>query len=57
MQLTDGMRAEYGDVLTFVLFKYKMTVALGSKGNNFIPGGKTANLSAEDMYVANCYAC
>ena len=28
-----------------------MTVALGSKGNNFILGGKTQYLSAEDAYT------
>lgn len=28
-----------------------MTVALGSAGNNFILGGKLANLSAEDAYT------
>ena len=28
-----------------------MTVALGSAGNNFILGGKVANLSAEDAYT------
>jgi len=30
-----------------------MTVALGSAGNNFILGGKLANLSAEDAYTVS----
>ena len=42
---------EYGDVFTFVLLGRKMTVALGPAGNNFILGGKLANLSAEDAYT------
>ena len=33
-----------------------MTVALGSAGNNFILGGKVANLSAEDAYTV-CTLC
>lgn len=43
--------SQYGDVFTFVLFGRKVTVALGAKGNNFILGGKVANLSAEDAYT------
>ena len=27
-----------------------MTVALGSKGNNFILGGRVSDLSAEEVY-------
>ncbi|THH13960.1 hypothetical protein EW146_g6313 [Bondarzewia mesenterica] len=44
-------REKYGNVFTFVLFGRKVTVALGAKGNNFILGGKVANLSAEDAYT------
>jgi hypothetical protein len=33
-----------------------MTVALGPAGNNFILGGKLANLSAEDAYTV-CTLC
>ena len=33
-----------------------MTVALGPAGNNFILGGKVANLSAEDAYTV-CTLC
>ncbi|KAI0029351.1 lanosterol 14-alpha-demethylase [Vararia minispora EC-137] len=42
---------KYGNVFTFVMLGRKMTVALGAKGNNFILGGKTANVSAEDAYT------
>ncbi|KAH9972053.1 cytochrome P450 [Lactifluus volemus] len=47
----DSCRKKYGDVFTFVLLGRKMTVALGPAGNNFILGGKVANLSAEDAYT------
>ncbi|KAI9511821.1 cytochrome P450 [Russula earlei] len=47
----DSCRKKYGDVFTFVLLGRKMTVALGSAGNNFVLGGKVANLSAEDAYT------
>ncbi|KAF8273285.1 cytochrome P450 [Lactarius quietus] len=47
----ESCRKKYGDVFTFVLLGRKMTVALGSAGNNFILGGKLANLSAEDAYT------
>jgi hypothetical protein len=42
---------QHGDVFTFMLLGRKMTVALGSAGNNFILGGKVAHLSAEDAYT------
>ncbi|EIM85210.1 lanosterol 14-alpha-demethylase [Stereum hirsutum FP-91666 SS1] len=42
---------KYGDIFTFVLFGRKVTVALGAKGNDFVLGGKHANLSAEDAYA------
>jgi sterol 14-demethylase len=38
-------------VFTFILLGRKMTVALGTSGNNLILGGKLANLSAEDAYT------
>ncbi|KAG6851134.1 hypothetical protein H0H93_001014 [Arthromyces matolae] len=44
-------REKYGDVFTFVLLGRKMTVALGPKGNNFILGGKSTVLNAEDAYT------
>lgn len=43
--------SQYGDIFTFVLFGRKVTVALGAKGNDFVLGGKHANLSAEDAYA------
>ncbi|RDB26125.1 Lanosterol 14-alpha demethylase [Hypsizygus marmoreus] len=43
-------REKYGDVFTFVLFGRRVTVALGPKGNNFILGGKSTVLNAEDAY-------
>ncbi|EPQ54358.1 cytochrome P450 [Gloeophyllum trabeum ATCC 11539] len=44
-------REKYGDVFTFILFGRKVTVALGPKGNNFVLGGKSVALSAEDAYT------
>ncbi|KIL64453.1 hypothetical protein M378DRAFT_78251 [Amanita muscaria Koide BX008] len=43
-------REKYGDVFTFVLFGRRVTVALGAKGNNFVLGGKSTVLNAEDAY-------
>ncbi|KAI0043835.1 cytochrome P450 [Auriscalpium vulgare] len=48
--LADAQK-KYGNVFTFVMLGRKMTVALGSAGNNFILGGKVANLSAEEAYT------
>ncbi|KAI0267751.1 cytochrome P450 [Gloeopeniophorella convolvens] len=47
----ESCRKKHGDVFTFILLGRKMTVALGAAGNNFILGGKVANLSAEDAYT------
>jgi sterol 14-demethylase len=44
-------REKYGDVFTFILFGRRVTVALGAKGNNFVLGGRSTNLSAEDAYT------
>jgi sterol 14alpha-demethylase len=41
---------QHGDVFTFILFGRRVTVALGAKGNNFILGGKSTSMSAEDAY-------
>ena len=46
---------QHGDVFTFILFGRKMTVALGSAGNNFVTGGKVAHLSAEDAYTVRMF--
>lgn len=42
---------QYGDVFTFILLGRRMTVALGTKGNNFILGGKSTVFNAEDAYT------
>ncbi|KZP22784.1 cytochrome P450 [Athelia psychrophila] len=44
-------REKYGDVFTFILLGRKVTVALGAKGNNFVLGGTSKALSAEDAYT------
>jgi hypothetical protein len=46
-------RAQYGDVFTFILFGRRVTVALGAKGNNFILGGRSTIMSAEDAYTVS----
>jgi hypothetical protein len=48
---------QYGDVFTFVLLGRKVTVALGSKGNNFVLGGKSTAFSAEDAYTVYSSFC
>jgi sterol 14-demethylase len=42
---------QYGDVFTFTLLGRKVTVALGTKGNNFVLGGKSTAFSAADAYT------
>ncbi|KAF8307339.1 cytochrome P450 [Clavulina sp. PMI_390] len=44
-------REKYGDVFTFVLAGRKVTAALGSKGNDFVLGGRTSYVSAEEVYT------
>ncbi|KAF8339763.1 cytochrome P450 [Cantharellus anzutake] len=44
-------REKYGDVFSFVLAGRTVTVTLGAKGNNFVLGGKTSHISAEDVYT------
>ncbi|KAF8348812.1 lanosterol 14-alpha-demethylase [Amanita rubescens] len=44
-------REKYGDVFTFILFGRRVTVTLGPKGNNFVLGGKSTVLNAEDAYT------
>lgn len=48
--LFSKVRLQYGDVFTFVLLGRKMTVYLGSKGNQFILNGKLKDLNAEEIY-------
>lgn len=45
------MRAKHGDVYTFVLLGKKMTVCLGTKGNDFILNGKLRDVNAEEIYT------
>ena len=42
--------AKYGDVFTFILLGRKVTVYLGSKGNQFILNGKLKDVNAEEIY-------
>jgi hypothetical protein len=41
---------KYGNVFTFVLLGRKMTVCLGTTGNNFILNGKIKDVNAEKIY-------
>ena len=43
-------------MFTFILFGRKVTVALGAQGNNFVLGGKSAALSAEDAYNVSIFS-
>ncbi len=43
--------AQYGDVFSFVLAGRKVTVTLGPKGNDFVLGGRTSHVCAEDVYT------
>ncbi|KAH7337524.1 cytochrome P450 [Rhizoctonia solani] len=51
MNFLSSCRKKHGDVFTFVLLGRRMTVALGSKGSNFILGGKPSQVSAEEAYT------
>lgn len=42
---------KYGDVFTFTLLGRKMTVCLGTKGNEFILNGKLKDVNAEEIYT------
>jgi hypothetical protein len=42
---------KYGDVFSFILLGRKMTVCLGSKGNEFILNGKLKDVNAEEIYT------
>ena len=44
------MTIQYGDVFTFILLGRKVTVRLGTKGNEFILNGKLKDVCAEDVY-------
>ena len=45
---------KYGDVFTFILLGRKVTVYLGSKGNQFILNGKLKDVNAEEIYSVLC---
>ncbi|KAK5272883.1 Lanosterol 14-alpha-demethylase [Exophiala xenobiotica] len=44
-------KEKYGDVFTFVLLGRKVTVCLGTKGNEFILNGKLKDVNAEEVYT------
>lgn len=44
-------KAKYGDVFTFILLGRKITVCLGTKGNEFILNGKLKDVNAEEIYT------
>ncbi|KAK7995567.1 cytochrome P450 [Apiospora arundinis] len=43
-------RRKHGDIFTFILFGRKMTVYLGTDGNEFILNGKLQDVNAEEIY-------
>ena len=42
--------SQHGDIFTFVLFGKRMTVYLGTRGNEFILNGKLKDVNAEEIY-------
>ncbi|KAJ6613045.1 hypothetical protein B0H10DRAFT_1806341, partial [Mycena sp. CBHHK59/15] len=42
---------KYGKVFTFILLGHKVTVALTTKGSNFVLGGKSTAFNAEGAYT------
>lgn len=44
-------RKRYGDVFTFVLLGRRVTVCLGTTGNEFILNGKLKDVNAEEVYT------
>jgi sterol 14-demethylase len=44
-------KRKYGDVFTFVLLGRKVTVCLGTTGNEFILNGKLKDVNAEEVYT------
>nr|AEB00644.1 sterol 14 alpha-demethylase [Ganoderma lucidum]AEB00645.1 sterol 14 alpha-demethylase [Ganoderma lucidum] len=43
-------REKYGDCFTFILLGSRVTVTLGTHGNDYVFGGKHTQLAAEDVY-------
>ncbi|KAF2663098.1 14-alpha sterol demethylase Cyp51B [Microthyrium microscopicum] len=50
MQFFKRCQAQYGDIFTFVLLGRRMTVYLGTKGNEFILNAKLKDANAEEIY-------
>lgn len=48
--LTHRASFQHGDIFTFVLFGKKMTVYLGTRGNEFTLNGKLKDVNAEEIY-------
>ncbi|KAK5075984.1 Lanosterol 14-alpha-demethylase [Lithohypha guttulata] len=44
-------KEKYGDVFTFILLGRKVTVCLGTVGNEFILNGKLKDVNAEEVYT------
>lgn len=44
-------KEKYGDVFTFILLGRKVTVCLGTTGNEFILNGKLKDVNAEEVYT------
>ena len=44
-------KEKYGDVFTFILLGRKVTVCLGTKGNEFILNSKLKDVNAEEVYT------
>lgn len=44
-------KKKYGDVFTFILLGKRVTVCLGTKGNEFILNGKLKDVNAEEVYT------
>ncbi|EXJ53739.1 cytochrome P450, family 51 (sterol 14-demethylase) [Cladophialophora psammophila CBS 110553] len=44
-------KEKYGDVFTFILLGRRVTVCLGTKGNEFILNGKLKDVNAEEIYT------
>lgn len=48
---------QYGNCFTFILLGSRVTVTLGTQGNDYVFGGKHTQLAAEDVYsVRSAYA-
>ncbi|KAH9945357.1 cytochrome P450 [Epithele typhae] len=43
-------REKYGNCFTFILIGRRVTVTLGTQGNDYVLGGKHTQLAAEDVY-------